>query len=139
MTNKILSYYQIIGIITSMVIISIWALKESGMMPFYILFAGILFSPFILVATLSLLEIEKYEYITKKGIWIGVLLLLIPSYSLPFFFEWGGIIIALITTGIAIYIWNKRENIRKQILVFNIIGTGILTSILIFIIFNSIN
>ena len=122
-----------------MVIISIWALKESGMMPFYILFAGILFLPFILVSILSLLEIEKYEHIIKKGIWTGVLLLLIPSYSLPFFFDWGGIIIALISTGIGIYIWNKRNNIGKQILMFNVVGTGILTSILIIIIYNLIN
>ncbi|QNR25129.1 hypothetical protein [Croceimicrobium hydrocarbonivorans] len=134
MTNRYLSYYQIIGIIVSMTIISIWAFKVGGMMPFYILFAGLLFSPFIIVSTLSLLDLEAYKKTIKGGIWTGTVLLLALSYSLPFFFEWGGVILALICTGIGFYIWTKRTEIEWQISIFNVIGTSIVTVILISII-----
>jgi hypothetical protein len=131
MTNRYLSYYQIIGIIVSMTIISIWAFEEGGMMPFYILFAGLLYLPFAIVSTFSLLDIDKYKKTIQGGIWTGTVLLLAPSYSLPFFFEWGGIIIALICTGIGFYIWTKRKEVEWQISIFNVIGTAILTVILI--------
>lgn len=131
MTNRYLIYYQIIGIIVSMTIISMWAFKEDGMMPFYILFAGFLFLPFAIVSTFSLLNIDKYRRTIQGGIWTGTVLLLATSYSLPFFFEWGGLMIAIICTGIGIYIWKKRKDIEWQISIFNIIGTVILTIVLI--------
>ncbi|TNE79849.1 MAG: hypothetical protein EP332_09730 [Bacteroidetes bacterium] len=131
MTNRYLSYYQIIGIIVSMTIISIWAFKEGGMMPYYILFAGLLFLPFAIVSTFSLLDVEKNKKTIQIGIWTGTILLLAPSYSLPFFFEWGGVIIALFCTGIGYYVWTKRKEIEWQISIFNGIGTVVLTVILI--------
>ena len=131
MTNRYLSYYQIIGIIVSISIISIWAFKQGGMMPFYILFAGLLFLPFAIVSTFSLLDIKKYKKTIQSGIWTGTILLLAPSYLLPFFFEWGGVIIALICTLIGFYVWKKRKKIERQISIFNVIGTAILTIILI--------
>ncbi|MBC8755780.1 hypothetical protein H2O64_13975 [Kordia sp. YSTF-M3] len=131
MTNRYLSYYQLIGIIASMTIISIWAFKEGGMMPFYILFAGLLFFPFAIVSAFSLLDIDKYRKTIQGGIWTGTILLLAPSYTLPFFFEWGGLAIALICTAIGFYVWTKRNEIKWQISIFNIIGTVILTVTLI--------
>jgi hypothetical protein len=131
MTNRYLSYYQIIGIIVSMIIISIWAFKKGGMMPFYVLFTGLLFLPFAIVSTFSLLDIDKYKKTIQGGIWTGTILLLAPSYSLPFFFEWGGVIIAFICTGIGYYVWTKRNEIEWQISIFNVIGSSILTVILI--------
>ena len=131
MTNRYLSYYQIIGIIVSISIISIWAFKQGGMMPFYILFSGLLFLPFAIVSTFSLLDIKKYKKTIQYGIWTGTILLLAPSYLLPFFFEWGGVIIALICTLIGFYVWKKRKKIERQISIFNVIGNEILTIILI--------
>jgi len=131
MTNRYLSYYQIIGILVSMTLISIWAFEEGGMMPFYILFVGLLFLPFAIVSTISLLDIDKYKNTIQGGIWAGTILLIAPSYSLPFFFEWGGVIIALICTGIGFCVWIKRKEIKWQISIFNVIGTAILTVILI--------
>ena len=128
MINRYLSYYQIVGIIISITIISIWTLSQGRMMPFFILFAGILFLPFTIVSTFSLLDIEKNRKTIQTSIYIGNLLLLVTSYSLTIFYEWGGVIIALICSGIVFYIWTKRKMVEKQLLIFNIIGTIILTS-----------
>ena len=117
-----------------MTIISIRAFKEGGMMPFYILFAGLLFLPFAIVSTFSLLDISKYKETIRGGIWAGTIFLLAPSYFLTFFFEWGGFVIALICTWIGIFVWTKRREIEWQISIFNVIGTIILTVTLILII-----
>lgn len=100
-------------------------------MPFYILFAGILFLPFVVVSTLSLLDIDKYRKTIQAGIWTGTALLLAPSYSLPFFFEWGGLVISLICTVIGLYVWITRKEVERQIAIFNVIGTALVTVLLI--------
>lgn len=130
-TIRGLCYYQIIAVIVSMTIISFWAFNEGGMMLFYIFFAGLLFLPFLIVSIFSLLDIDKHRHTTQNAIWIGTILLIIPSYFLPFFFEWGGILIALLCSSIGAYIWIKRKEVESQITIFNILGAAILTIIFI--------
>ncbi|KAB1158821.1 hypothetical protein F7018_06865 [Tenacibaculum aiptasiae] len=77
------------------------------------------------------MDIDKYKKTIQSGIWIGTILLIAPSYLLPFFFELGGVIIALFCTGIGLYIWTKRKETECQISIFNIIGSVIFTVILI--------
>jgi hypothetical protein len=139
MITRYLSLYQLIGIVVSITAISIWCFKEGGMAPFYILFVGLLFLPFAIVSVFALLDIQKHRNTIQAGIWTGIVLLLLPSNSLPFFFEWGGLIIALICTGIAFLIWTKRDDIEWQLTIFNSIGTAIVTTALISIIVGAIS
>ena len=114
-----------------MTAISVWAINEGGMMLYYILFAGLLFAPFAIVSIFSLLDLKKHRKTIQGGIWLGTFLLLAPSYALPFFYEWGGIAIALVCTLIGALVWLKRNEIEWQISIFNLIGTAMLTVILI--------
>ncbi|WP_093667556.1 hypothetical protein [Tenacibaculum sp. MAR_2009_124] len=80
------------------------------------------------------MNFDKYEKTIQGGVWSGTILLLATSYSLPFFFEWGGVIIAIIFTIIGFYICIKKKEITSQISIFNIIGSAISTILLIFLI-----
>ena len=85
MSNKQLGYYQLIGIMVNLIIISIWAFGEGRMMPFYALFASLLFLPFAIVSVVSILNPAKYKNTIQIGVFVATLLVLLPSYSLPFF------------------------------------------------------
>lgn len=139
LTNKYLSYYQIIGIVITMVVISIWTINEGRMMPFYILFVGLLFLPFIVVSMVSLLDISSYKIVIQKTIYFGISFLIAGSFSSIFFFEWGGVIISLISSSIGICILKNRNELENQILIFNIIGALLLTIILIVLLRSLIN
>lgn len=128
--NRYLNIYQLIGIIVSMAIVSMEAIEEGKMLLYFIPIVGILLLPFTIVSSFSLLNIKRYRETVQFVMWIGTFLLLAPSFFLPFFFEWGGLVIALICAGIAYFIWRMRAEIQWQILIFGIIGTTVVTVLL---------
>jgi hypothetical protein len=91
--------------------------------------------PFIISGIITIKNIEKPNKETIQNLLITVFLILwIPSIFLPFFYEFGGLLISLIILGIGIFGIFKIKSITNKIIFINIIGMFffILNSIIVF-------
>lgn len=129
--NKYLSLFQFVGFILTFILISTYCINEGKMMIFYIPIIGILFTPFIIVSYNGI----NYDKISKTKISnrinIALVFLVLPSLTLPSFYEEGGfIILALVIFIVALIVW-LRKYIEKQLFVFNLIGISLLFLIIV--------
>ncbi|MBL4652157.1 MAG: hypothetical protein JKY53_04720 [Flavobacteriales bacterium] len=131
--SRYLSIYLVTGITLVIATITIWAINMGGMAVFYIPFTILLFLPFMITSLFSMLDISKHKNAISFGIKLSMVLLVFPSYFLPLFYEGGGVLIATICTGIAVYVLFIKKDLKARILVVNMIGSFILTLLLILI------
>ncbi|MFK7970337.1 MAG: hypothetical protein AB8F95_08220 [Bacteroidia bacterium] len=130
--NKFLSIFQLVGFTLIFLYIVVTGLKEGRMMVLYIPMAAVLFLPFFIVSGFGLLDREKHEHKINIAILVGLIFLIIPSLALPYFYELGGLIIALLCVGIGILIFRFIKDVEKKLLIFNLLGVLLLTAIMIF-------
>jgi len=129
--NKYLSIYQLIGFAIVFILFTIYCLKVGRMIIFLIPFAGLIMLPFLIFSSAGLLDIAKHERKIKYRINSGLLFLIIPSLILPMFYEIGGLIIMGAAFLIGILALILRKNIIKQLVLLNIIGSTLLSIIII--------
>ena len=127
--NKWLSFYQIIIVIT--IIILIFSYEGDWIINFYRILLGIFLFPFGVVSILSIFKKEKN---ITPFILITVASLFIASCILPLFYEWGGIIITLLFALWFSVLWKNKNKLDHLLLSFNIIG-GIATTTLLILIY----
>lgn len=99
------------------------------MATFLIFFAALLFLPFLVASISCILNYLRGGNSIKDFVYFALASLVLPSLTLPMFYEWGGLIITLFclaTAGLVFY----SKDINKKFIIVNVVGSLLLTAII---------
>jgi hypothetical protein len=135
--NFWLSLYQAFGF--SIILgVGFFQMGDGGMGGIILFFASILFSPFLLISFSSLISLSSGGKNLDFFIGIATALIVIPSWISILTFELGGLFITILGSVIGVTVWLLNET-NKKLFVFHIFGSILLSSIVVFIIWQAGN
>ena len=125
--NNYLNAIQLVGFSILWVYIAYEVIKaKEGMGIVFLFLLALLFFPFISISVLALLDRTKHKEKLRVGLWINIFLLIIPALYSLLIIDKGGLVIASvlfisICATAALY-----KRLEHQLLMINVIATGIL-------------
>ncbi|AMM51106.1 hypothetical protein TH61_07815 [Rufibacter sp. DG15C] len=133
--NHWLGIYQAIGFsLASIILTTVWV-RAGGMAVYLIPIMFLLFTPFLIVSFATVSRSFKQNINLDFFVALGIFCLVLSSWLLIIFYEWGGFLIEIICTAIGGIVWYLK-NTDTKLLFAQIIGSILLSTIFYYLLWN---